>query len=128
MLVIFFSPVKLQSHCDGCVTAFGVTHALICSIGGLVIACHNKKGDELLYISQRAFTSAYVRAKPLISQGRTRSELDICQGSDKHKKTSGDVMIQGLGYRQVNTIIGFKIGDADADTYKYEPMTSLLDR
>ena len=30
------SPVNLHSRCDGGVTAFGVEHPLICSIGGLV--------------------------------------------------------------------------------------------
>ena len=50
------------------------------------------------------------------------------QGSYKDKETRGDVMIPGLWYRQVNAIIGVKLGDADADTYKYEPMTVLLSR
>ena len=90
------SPVNLQSPCDRCGTAFGVTHALSCSIGGLVIARHKKIRDKLLYLSQRAFTSASIRAKPLIYQGRTRSELEIRQGSDKHKDTRGDVTIWGL--------------------------------
>ena len=44
------SPVNLQSHCDGYGTAFGVTHALICSIGGLFIARHNDIRDKLLYL------------------------------------------------------------------------------
>ena len=35
------APVNLQSHCDGCVTEFGVTHALSCIIGGPVIARQN---------------------------------------------------------------------------------------
>ena len=37
-------------------------------------------------------------------------------------------MIWGLWDRQVNTIIDIKLGDADADTYKYNLMTSLLAR
>ena len=37
-------------------------------------------------------------------------------------------MIQGLWDRQVNASIDVKLGDSDADTYKYEPMTSLLGR
>ena len=35
-------------------------------------------------------------------------------------------MVQGLWDRQVNAIIDVKLGDADADSYKYEPMTALL--
>ena len=37
-------------------------------------------------------------------------------------------MVQGLWDPQVDAIIDVKIGDADADTYKYEPMTALLAR
>ena len=64
--------------------------------------------------------------KPLIHQGRTRSELEIRQGSYKQKDTRGDVMIRGLWDRQFNAIIDVKLVDADADTYKYDPITSLL--
>ena len=103
-------------------------HTLSYSIGGLVIACHNEICDKLLYISQRAFTSAPVRAKPLIHQGRKISEIEIRQGSYKHKDTRGDVMVRGLWDRQVDATIDVKIGDDDADTYKYEPMTALLAR
>ena len=37
-------------------------------------------------------------------------------------------MIQGLWVCQVDAIVEVKLGDADADTYKYDPMTSLLAR
>ena len=37
-------------------------------------------------------------------------------------------MIQCLWDRQIDDIIDIKLGDADADTYKYEPMTALLAR
>ena len=47
----YVSPVNLQSHCDGCGTAFVVTHALSYSIGGLVIACHKQICDKILYLS-----------------------------------------------------------------------------
>ena len=85
-------PLNFQSHCGGCGTSFGVVHTLTCSTGGLVIARHNKIRDKLIYLSQIAFTSASVRAKPLTHQGRTRFEQEICQGSDKDKETRGYVM------------------------------------
>ena len=110
------SPENLQSHCDGCGTAFGVTHTVSCSIYGLVIARTNKICDKIFYLSRRAFTSEYVRAEPLIHQVRTRSELEIRQGSDKHNDTRGRLMIQGLWDRQVDTIIVIKLGEADANT------------
>ena len=122
------SPLNLQSHCDKCGTSFGVMHTHSYSIGSLVIAHHNEICDELHYLSRRAFTSASVRAKPLIHQGRTRSEQEIRQGSDKDKETWGDLMVIILWYCQVNAIIYVKLDGADADTYKYEPITALLDR
>ena len=93
-----------------------MTHAPSCSIGGLVIARHNEIFDELLYLYPHAFTSAYVCAETLMHQGHTRSKQYILQGSDKQKNTRGDVMTRGLWDRQVDAIIGVKIGEADADT------------
>ena len=75
---------------------FGVAHEISCSTGGLVIVHHNEIRDELLYLSQRAFTSAYVRSKPLIHQDRTRSEQETRHGSENDKETRGGVMVQGL--------------------------------
>ena len=37
-------------------------------------------------------------------------------------------MIRCLRYRQVKAIIDIKLGDSDADSYKYETMAALLDR
>ena len=37
-------------------------------------------------------------------------------------------MIWGLWDRQVEAIIDVKLGDSDADSYKYEPMAALLAR
>ena len=41
--------------------------------------------------------------------------------------TRGNVIIQGLWDRKTDTIIYVKLGDADADTYRFEPMLTLLD-
>ena len=122
------SSVNLRSHCDGCGIAFGVTHTISCSIDGLFIACHNKIRGKLLYLSRHFFNSAYARSKLLIHQGHTRSEQEMCQGSDKDKETRWDVIVQFLWDIQVNTIIDVKLGDADADTYNYNPMASLMTR
>ena len=103
-------------------------HILSCSIGVLVIASHNEICDELLYLYHLTFTSAYVRAKHLIHQGCTRSKKEIRQGSYKDKETQGNLMIQVLWDHQVDTIIDVKLGDPDADTYKYEPMIALMAR
>ena len=104
-----------------------MTHTLSCSKGGLVIARHNKVCDELLYLSGRALTSESVCAEPLTHQVRTISERNIRQGSGREKETKEDVMTQGLWYRQADAIVDVKFGDADTDSYKYEPMATLLD-
>ena len=122
------SPLNLQSHCNGCGPVFMVNHTLSCSTDGLVNARHNKIRDKIFYLSQRAFTSASVRAEPLIHHGHTISDQEIRQGSDKDKEMRGDVMVRGLWDRQVDTIIDVKLGDADADSYKYEPIEALLTR
>ena len=82
--------------------------------------------DKLLYLAQQAFTSASVRCKPLTHQGHTILEKEIRQGCHKDKETRGDIMIRGFWDRQAEAIIDVKLGDADADSYKYEPMTALL--
>ena len=74
---------------------------------------------EILYLSRRTFTSAYVRSEPLIHEGRTRYEQEIRQGSYQDKETRGYFMVQGLWNHQVDTIIDVKLGDSDTDTYKY---------
>ena len=112
------SPVNLQSRCNGCGTSFGLTHILSCRICVLVLACHNKIHDELLYLYRRAFTSESICAETLIHHGRTRSEQEIRHSSDKDKETRGDVIIQGLWYHQVDAITDIKLGDANADTYE----------
>ena len=37
-------------------------------------------------------------------------------------------MIRGLWDLQVEAIIYVKLGDADSDSYKYEPMATLMSR
>ena len=124
----YVSPLNLQIHYDGCSIVFSVTHALRCSICGLVIGRHNKIRDKLIDLSQFSFTSESVHVKPLIHQVHTRSKQEIRTVSEKDKETLGGVMVQDLWDHQVNAIIDVKLGDADADTYKYEPMAALLAR
>ena len=89
-----------------------------------------------MHVTKKSVTKAlfypdvnlHVRSKPLIHQGRIISKQDIRQGSENNRDTRGDVMIQGLWDRQFDAIIDVKLGDANAGTYKYDPMTSLLAR
>ena len=119
------SPPKLQSKCDSCVTSLNVRHTLRYRKVGLVIARQNKVCDKILYLNRRAFPSAAVRNKTLIHQGCSRSERDIRQDSGR-LETWGDIIIQGLWVRYTDTIINVNLGDAEANTYIFEPMVSLL--
>ena len=93
----------------------------------MFIARHNEVQYKLLYLDQQAFSSAYVCAKPLIHRDRRISDRIICQGSEK-LETWGGLIIWDLWDRHNYSIIDVKLGDADADSYKYEPMTELLAR
>ena len=42
-------------------------------------------------------------------------------------ETRGDVMIRLLWDRQINAIIDIKLGNADADSYIFDPIVALLD-
>ena len=44
-------PLNLQSHYNGCGTAFRVTHAFSCGTSGLFIVCQKKISEKLLYLS-----------------------------------------------------------------------------
>ena len=41
-------------------------------------------------------------------------------------ETQGDVLIRGLQDRQTDSIIDVIIGNNDADTYRFDPMSELL--
>ena len=81
---------------------------------------------KLLYLDQQDFPSSDVCGKPLIQQGRIISGKEICQGSDI-LETRGDILIRGLWERWADAIIDVKLGDADAETYRFELMVVLLD-
>ena len=81
---------------------------------------------ELLYLAKLPFLSASVHNKTLIHQFRSISDGGILQGSDK-LDTRGEVIIWGLYGRHTDDIINIKLGNDDADTYRFEPMLMLLD-
>ena len=49
------NPPNPQNKCDGYLRNVLVHHTLICSNGGLVIACHNGIHDNIIYINRQAF-------------------------------------------------------------------------
>ena len=86
----------------------------------------NGVSDEILYLARRVFSSNCIRVEYFIFQGCRRSEEEARQGRGG-LETRGDVLIRVLWKIQTGAIIGVRFGDADADTYKYEPMDKLLD-
>ena len=122
-----FPPHNLQRKCGSCATSFNVCHRLSCRKWGLVIAIHNEVGDKFLYLSQLAFHYACVWDEPFIHQSHIIWEGDIRQGSDR-LDTRGDVLIWEWWKWQTDYIINVKLGNADADTYRFEPMDNILAR
>ena len=83
-------------------------------------------GEELLHLSQQDFPSYFVCGKPFIRQGRRRPEGGISQGRDI-LNTRVVALIRDLWDLQTDTIIDVKLSDADTDTYRFEPMVTILD-
>ena len=85
-------------------------HGISCSDRGLIITRHKKVHDELLCLAWRAFPYQCVRGKPLIHQGRSRSDEEIRQGRDR-LETIDDALIWGLWESQTDSIIDVRFGD-----------------
>ena len=85
----------LQRKRDGYLQTISMCHAISRSNGGLVISRYNKKRDKITHLSRQAFSHKCVHSKPLIHQGRSRSERGV-----RHRRripeTQGDVLIRGL--------------------------------
>ena len=119
------TPPNLQNNCNWCGIAFDVCHSLSCRKGGLVIVYHKKLYDKLFYLAQLAFTSASLNVKLPIHWVSTIPERDIFLGSDKDKEMWGGTMIRGLWGQKSEAIINVKLGNADMDSYKFDPMATL---
>ena len=115
----------LQRKCDGCLQTFSVHHTINRSNGGLVISRYYKIRDKIIHLYRQSFSHNCVWKKPLIHQGRSRSE-----GGRYHRRiiteTQGDVLIRGLWEIQTDDIIDVRFIDSDADTYVKEGMDTLL--
>ncbi|HEY9817094.1 MAG TPA: hypothetical protein V6D20_15030, partial [Candidatus Obscuribacterales bacterium] len=63
------TPPNLPTLCDACTAPFTVTHALTCSIGGLIYRRHHELRDELASIAAEAFSPSAVTIEPPIHPG-----------------------------------------------------------
>ena len=89
-----YPPLTLKKR-NGFSHSLFVRHLLSCSHVGLDIARHNEVQGGLLYLFLLAFPSNSLRGKPLIRQGRSRSEEEVRQGG-RGLDTRGGVLIRGL--------------------------------
>ena len=81
---------------------------------------------EILYLTRRDLYPNCLHDEPLIHQGHSISEEEVChvRGS---LETWGDVLIQGLWESQTEAIIEVRLGESDCDTHKKDPTKTLLD-
>ena len=86
--------------CHGCNQSLYIHHILSCSKGGLIMPCHNKVRDNILYLAWQAFPYNCIHGEPLIHQGCFRSEEELCHGRGG-LETRGDIIIQELIHRFV---------------------------
>jgi hypothetical protein len=98
-------PTSLPATCDGCNAPFTLSHALDCSVGGLVGQRHNEVLAELAYLASEAFTPSAVRHEPLIDPVNHTS-------ADR-----GDLLIRGFFENGTDCIIDVSVHDLDAPSY-----------
>ena len=119
------NPPNLQKKCGNCMQIFSVHHVLSCPNGGLFIARHNEIRDNIIHLSKQDFSPKCVCGKPLIRQGRSRSEEEVFHGGSV-PETHGDVSIWCLWVSQPEVNIDIRFGDSDADYWKPVIMDKLL--
>ena len=81
---------------------------------------------ETLYLTQRDLNPNYVRIETLTHQGHIILEDEVSQGRGG-LETRCDVLIQGLWAIQTKAIIDVRLGYPECDSYKKEPMVTILD-
>ena len=92
---------SMPSHCDGCGSTFGLSHALYCRKGGLVTQRHNEVRDALGDLAALAYKD--VIREPIVREG-----------SDTVPALIADLGIRGVWLPQIEDI---RVTDADAPSY-----------
>ncbi len=118
---------NLPSDCNGCGHPFTVHHGLACSLGGLVLACHNELHDEeLADLAVCAFTPSAVHDEPLIhpcpqctpvtplASATSAPSAPPSPPNDDH----GDLLIHGLWSSATDCILDVLSTEMDAKTYQ----------
>ena len=129
MPAITSPPPQPPEKGDGFTQYFSIRHgyALNCKHGRLIIACKNEVCDKIIHLAKRTFQQNCIQCKPLIHQGHRRSNNVVRHGR-REKYSRGYVLIRGIWERQTDAIIKIRFGDPNCDSYKKEPMGSLIDQ
>jgi hypothetical protein len=122
------TPGDLTSHCDGCGAKFDVRHAIECKVGGLLILRHNEINGELCDLASKTLAPSTVRLELVIHTRCTAEETKakeptksptvqhLSRSSDDEEQ--GDLLIQGFRARGTDIIVGVRVTDTDAKTYR----------
>ena len=103
----------MTSSCDGCGSAFSLSHALDCRRGGLVIQCHNEVRDALGDL-------AALEYKDVIHEPVVR------EGSDDAPALLTDLGVQGVWLPQIEAPFDIRVTDADAPSYVSRSIANVL--
>jgi hypothetical protein len=129
----------LPASCDGCNARFTLQHVLGCKKGGLVIICHNKIQDELVYMAGRvimtpsaignepllcpACVTASVKTPPSMCTPLPPSSENEATGKDDH----GDLLLRGFQAQGTSCIVDVRVTDMDAKSYIKQALAKVLE-
>ena len=123
-------PPDLPEHCDGCGTAFDISHALDCKKGGLVTARHNDLRDGVADLASKAFTSTYVHDDPKIyTVHAMHGGKDKLKGSSSQDvgKLKGGLLIRDLWIQGTDSIHDMRVVNTDATSYQSKSPEKCLE-
>ena len=116
-------PHNLCSHCDRCVQAFNVEHALNCKKGGLVGIRHDDVRDEAGAVAAEALSKGRVSYEPFINYSKDSSASAPLAApahgtADEKAEARGDVLVHGLWKTGTACVLDVAIVNTDSKLYE----------
>jgi hypothetical protein len=105
--------LQMPLDCDGCGSAFTVTHALDCKKGGLVTQRHNEVRDLLYDLSA-------------IAWNQTVKEPVIVEATSDQEALIGDISARGVWQPQATAVMDIRVIDSDAPSYLSKSIETVL--
>ena len=106
--------LQIPPVCDGCGSAFTVTHALDCRKGGLVTQRHNEVRDVICDLASMVW--GQVIREPVV-----RDSID-----SSNSALVADIGIRGVWQRQAMALFDVRVLDTDAKSYLCHSPQSVL--